>query len=58
LGGFRNSEFVAGVGADGVVRHQLCGNLLRQRPIQSALDVNAGQFAVFCIRVMSQFRLF
>src|ERR1019366_10469930 len=42
-----NAEFIAGMGAERVVGHELFGDLLGQRPIKPAADVDGRQFRVF-----------
>ena len=43
-GDFRNPKLIAGVGAQGVFRYQLPGNLPRKVAIDTTLDVDFGKF--------------
>ena len=45
--GVGDAEFVARVGTEGVVLHQLFGHLLRQGRLKPARDVDRGQLALF-----------
>ena len=55
--GVGQAEFVARMGAEGVVRHELPGHLVGECRIEPALDVDARQLAPLAGRVAQQFGL-
>jgi hypothetical protein len=55
---FRNPKFLARVGGQGVLRHQLLGNLPRKCLIYTALDVDIGKFIKLKLRILAQLLAF
>ncbi len=54
----RNAEFVPRMCTQRIVEHELCGHLARQFRFESALDIDACQFALLGHRVGLQFEAF
>jgi len=52
------AEFVARMGTDGIVRHQLLGHLLRQAGLEPPTDIDGCQFPLLCGRILLEFRPF
>jgi hypothetical protein len=48
---FRDTEFVAGMSAYGVVSHELVGDLFRERRIEAATNVDCHQFLALALIV-------
>jgi hypothetical protein len=53
-----DAEFVAGMRAERVMRHQLVGDLFRQGGIKAALDIDRRQLGVFALVVRLQLAAF
>jgi hypothetical protein len=52
---FRNAELVTRMGSERIVRHELVGDLERERGIETSLDVDPRQFRTFELDVRRQF---
>ena len=48
-----DAEFIAGVGAECILGHQLRGHLFGEVGIESARDIDSGQFGVFVVAIRS-----
>ena len=57
-GDFRDSKFVACVGRQCIIRHQLLSHLPRQRLVDTSLDVDFGKFIEFKPWILAQFLAF